>query len=111
ASEKGSGRMRAVSVYVAAAEQFGRWWALLFHQPSAALSDRVITQAFDFNHEHPMLMKSLFGWSNALFAQTLHWVRPATGFRLPAFAVAATIPAILHLCASSLWGRRRALLA
>jgi len=111
ATEKAVGFVRDESVYFAAAEQFARWWALLFHQPSAALSDRVITQAFDFNHEHPMLMKSAFGLSNALFAQTLHWVRPATGFRLPAFAVAATIPALLHLWGSSLWGRRVGLFA
>jgi hypothetical protein len=111
ATEKPVGFVRDESVYFAAAEQFARWWALLFHQPSVALSDRVISQAFDFNHEHPMMMKSLFGWSNALFAQTLHWVRPATGFRLPAFAVAASIPAILHLWGSSLWGRRAGLFA
>jgi hypothetical protein len=98
-------------VYFAAAEQFARWWALLFHQPSLALSDRVISQAFDFNHEHPMAMKMLFGWSHALFAQTLHWVRPAAGFRLPAFAVAALIPALLHLWGSTLWGRRAGLFA
>jgi hypothetical protein len=111
ATEKLVGFVRDESVYFAAAEQFARWWALLFHQPSLALTDRVITQAFDFNHEHPMAMKMLFGWSNALFAQTLHWVRPATGFRLPAFAIAALIPALLHLWGSVLWGRRAGLFA
>ena len=111
ATERAVGFVRDESVYFAAAEQFARWWALLFHQPAAALSDRVIVQAFDFNHEHPMLMKSLFGWSHSLFHQTLGWVRPAAGFRLPAFAVAALIPAILHLWGSALWGRRVGLFA
>jgi hypothetical protein len=111
ATERAVGFTRDESVYFAAAEQFSRWWSLLFHQPGRALSDQVITQAFDFNHEHPMLMKSLFGWSFALFHQTLGWVRPATGFRIPAFAVAALIPALIHLWGSALWNRRAGLFA
>ena len=62
ATERAVGFVRDESVYFAAAEQFARWWAVLFHRPASALSDPVITQAFDFNHEHPMLMKSLYGW-------------------------------------------------
>jgi len=58
-----------------------------------------------------MLMKSLYGWSYALFHQTLGWVRPAAGFRLPAFAVAALIPALVHAWGSVLWGRRAGLFA
>ena len=111
ATERPVGFVRDESVYFAAAEQFSRWWSLLFHRPAAALSDAVITQAFDFNHEHPMLMKSLFGWSHALFHGMLGWVRPAAGFRLPAFAVAALIPALLHAWGSALWGRRAGLFA
>ncbi len=111
ATERPVGFVRDESVYFAAAEQFSRWWALLFHRPGSALSDAVITQAFDFNHEHPMLMKSLFGWSHALFHGLLGWVRPAAGFRLPAFAVAALIPALLHAWGSTLWGRRAGLFA
>ena len=111
ATERPVGFIRDESVYFAAAEQFSRWWSLLFHRPAAALSDGVITQAFDFNHEHPMLMKSLFGWSHALFHGLLGWVRPAAGFRLPAFAVAALIPALLHAWGSAMWGRRAGLFA
>jgi len=111
ATERAVGFVRDESVYFAAAEQFARWWSLLFHRPAAALSDAVITQAFDFNHEHPMLMKSLFGWSHTLFHDMLGWVRPAAGFRLPAFAVAALIPALLHAWGSVLWGRRAGLFA
>ena len=111
ATERPVGFVRDESVYFAAAEQFSRWWTLLLHRPAAALSDAAITRAFDFNHEHPMLMKSLFGWSHSLFHQALGWVRPAAGFRLPAFAVAALIPALLHLWGSALWGRRAGLFA
>ena len=111
ATERPVGFVRDESVYFAAAEQFSRWWALLFQKPGSALSDAVITQTFEFNHEHPMLMKSLFGWSHALFHGLLGWVRPAAGFRLPAFAVAALIPALLHAWGAVLWGRRAGLFA
>ena len=111
ATERAVGFTRDESVYFAAAEQFARWWALLFHRPAAAVSDAVITQAFDFNHEHPMLMKSAFGLSHALFHDALGWVRHAAGFRLPAFAVAALIPALLHAWGSALFGRRAGIFA
>ena len=57
ATERAVGFTRDESVYFAAAEQFARWWAVLLHRPATALSDSSITQAFDWNHEHPMLMK------------------------------------------------------
>ena len=111
ATERPVGFTRDESVYFAAAEQFSRWWTLLFHRPGVALNDATIIQAFDFNHEHPMLMKALFGWSHALFHSMPGWVRPAAGFRLPAFAVAALIPVLLHAWGSALWGRRAGLFA
>jgi hypothetical protein len=39
ATERAVGFVRDESVYFAAAEQFARWWAVLFHRPASALSD------------------------------------------------------------------------
>jgi hypothetical protein len=58
-----------------------------------------------------MLMKELFGISWLVFSKWLGWLRPATAFRLPAFAIAATIPAVLHLFGSTLYSRRAGLFA
>jgi hypothetical protein len=108
ATEAAVGFVRDESVYFAAAEQCARWLQLLFHAPARAVSDAVTTQAFDFNHEHPLGMKLLFGLSWQLFHG---WLRPAAAFRLPAFALAASIPAVLHAWGSVLYGRRAGLFA
>src|SRR6185295_11302904 len=62
-TEKPAGFVRDESVYFSAAESHARWFKLLFSSPSTAFSDQAISQAFDFNHEHPALMKNLFGLS------------------------------------------------
>ena len=110
-TEKSVGFVRDESVYFAAADRFAQWWQLLWSRPGQALSDAAITDAFAFNREHPMAMKSLFGLSRLLFHDVLNWVRPATAYRLPAFALAALIPALLHLFGSSLYSRRAGLFA
>ncbi|HXX32711.1 MAG TPA: glycosyltransferase family 39 protein [Myxococcaceae bacterium] len=111
ATEAAVGFVRDESVYFAAGEQVVRWLRLLVQMPGRAMSDSVTTQAFDFNHEHPLGMKLLFGLSWQLFHQGLGWLRPATAFRLPAFALAATIPAVLHAWGAVLFGRRAGLFA
>ena len=60
-TEQPVGFGRDESVYFHAAEQHGRWFQQLLDSPSAALKDEAITRQFDFNHEHPALMKNLFG--------------------------------------------------
>ena len=111
ATEAAVGFVRDETVYFAAAEQAARWLRYVFQAPSRAFTDALTTQAFDFNHEHPAGMKFLFGISFQLFHEVLGVLRPATAFRLPAFAVAASIPAVLHAWGSVLYGRRAGLFA
>ena len=111
ATEAAVGFVRDETVYFAAGEQVVRWLHYLLVAPGRAVSDAVTSQAFDFNHEHPLGMKLLFGLSWQLFHETLGLVRPAAGFRLPAFALASCIPAVLHAWGSVLYGRRAGLFA
>ncbi|MGO8969661.1 MAG: ArnT family glycosyltransferase [Myxococcaceae bacterium] len=111
ATEAAVGFVRDETVYFAAGEQAVRWLHYLLLAPGRAVSDAITTQAFDFNHEHPVGMKVLFGLSFQLFHEKLGLVRPAAGFRLPAFALAACIPAVLHAWGSVLYGRRAGLFA
>jgi 4-amino-4-deoxy-L-arabinose transferase-like glycosyltransferase len=98
------GFVRDESVYFAAAESYASWFKLLAAAPARALTDEAIVARWDFNHEHPALMKSLFGLSFLLFHQGLG-MTPALAFRLPAFAVAALIPALVYLLGRRLFGR------
>lgn len=103
-TERAIGFPRDESVYFAAAESYARWFQLLLQRPAVALSDSAIVASWGYNAEHPGLMKSLFGLSFLIFHEGLGWARPATAFRLPAFAIAATIPVLCFLLGRRLFG-------
>jgi 4-amino-4-deoxy-L-arabinose transferase-like glycosyltransferase len=105
------GFVRDESVYFVAAESYAAWVQTLFRDPGQALSDAAIVRFFDINHEHPALMKLLFGLSHLIFHRTLGVFKPAAAFRVPAFAVAALIPALSFLLGSSIYGRKAGLWA
>jgi len=111
ATESAVGFTRDESVYFYAGETYARWFQQLFREPARALTDAAIVRAWDYNHEHPVLMKVLFGLSHLLFHDTLGWLRPAAAFRLPAFALSALVPALVFLLGSAVYGRTPALFA
>jgi 4-amino-4-deoxy-L-arabinose transferase-like glycosyltransferase len=111
ATEAAVGFTRDESVYFYAGEGYARWFQQLFREPSRALTDAAIVRAWDYNHEHPVLMKVLFGLSHLLFHETLGWMRSATAFRLPAFALSALVPAVTFLLGSGVYGRTAGLFA
>ncbi|HZH14068.1 MAG TPA: glycosyltransferase family 39 protein [Archangium sp.] len=110
-TESAVGFTRDESVYFAAAEGYADWFRQLFQSPSRALTNASIVRAWDYNHEHPVLMKTLFGLSHLLFHDALEWVRSAMAFRIPAFAFTALVPALSFLFGSALYGRASGLFA
>ncbi len=109
-TESAVGYPRDESVYFAAAEAYAGWFRQLFQSPARALTDAAIVRGWDYNHEHPALMKTLFGLSHLLFHDALG-LRSAPAFRLPAFAFSALIPALSFLFGSALYGRTAGLFA
>nr|WP_153867929.1 MULTISPECIES: glycosyltransferase family 39 protein [Myxococcaceae] len=110
-TERAVGYVRDESVYFAAGQSYAAWLRLLVHAPALALQDASIVRFFEENHEHPVLMKLLFGLSHAVLHEELGLMRPATAFRLPALALNALIPALVYRMGSSLWGRTAGLFA
>ena len=111
ATEKPSGFVRDESVYFAAAEQHARWFQLLLSSPGQAFEDQAISQSFEFNHEHPALMKNLYGLSFLVFHEKLGLMRPAAAFRFPAFLAAALILPLLFSLTRRTFGRAAGVMA
>lgn len=111
ATEKPAGFVRDESVYFAAAEQHARWFQLLLSSPSQAIDDQAISQSFEFNHEHPALMKNLYGLSFLVFHEKLGLMRPAAAFRFPAFLAAALILPLLFSLTRRTFGRAAGVMA
>lgn len=111
ATEKPAGFVRDESVYFAAAEQHARWFQLLVSSPAQAFGDEAIARHFEFNHEHPALMKNAFGLSFLWLHEKLGLLRPAAAFRFPAFLAAAAILPLLYSLTRRRFGRSAGVLA
>ncbi|MHB1844137.1 MAG: ArnT family glycosyltransferase [Deltaproteobacteria bacterium] len=112
ATERAIGFTRDESFYFYAADLYtpwflGLWDALVHGRLIDWFSDANLQRHFWYNTEHPILMKSLFGLSHWLFSEKLAWLRPAAGYRAPAWAVSGLISALLYLFGVELERQRR----
>lgn len=101
ASAGNLGFARDEGFYYHAALDYQRWFDELFDDPTAALSRESIDRHWRYNHEHPALMKTLFGFSWRVFHQRLGWLRPSKALRLPGMLMAA-----LCVYLAVIWGWR-----
>jgi hypothetical protein len=98
---------RDESVYFRAGSQYVGWWRMLFERGSDALQQGAIDSAFGLNHEHPVLMKTLFGVSWWLFHEKWHvFTDASTAFRLPAMMTAGLALWVTYLFGARAWSRQ-----
>lgn len=94
------GYARDEGFYFQAASVYGRWLEQLWSSPGAAIDRKAVDAAWSVNHEHPGLIKALFGLSNLLLHKRLHlFAMEGTSYRFPAMALAGGLIAIVYL-----WG-------
>jgi len=101
------GFTRDETFYFQAGTQYAGWWRMLFEHGSEALRQGAIDPSWSYNHEHPALMKSLFGISEYLLHQKWHLLADAsTGFRLPGMACGAAAVWTTYMFGARAWNRR-----
>ena len=109
ATERAIGFTRDESFYFYAADLYTPWYLglasnLIHGRLLDSFSDAVLTRAFGYNWEHPVLMKTLFGLSHWLFYDKLHLLRSAAAYRAPAWALGGVASALLYLIGLRLFG-------
>lgn len=102
--------------YFHAAHQYIGWFEDLWKNFQTGNLGQSFTQAnvdkhWNYNPEHPVLMKSLFALSHKLFYETLGWMRPSTAMRLPGAASGALVVSIVYLFGRQIFGRAAGLVA
>lgn len=100
ASAHDLGYARDEGFYFHAARTYGRWFEILFAEPSKAIQQAVVDQYWRENHEHPALMKSLFWASQRLLGGRV-FEEEGTAYRFPAMLLSA-----LAVATTFAWGRR-----
>jgi 4-amino-4-deoxy-L-arabinose transferase-like glycosyltransferase len=106
------GFARDEGFYFRAATTYWRWYDLLFTRPSDAFERRAIDSIWSENHEHPPLMKVLFGFSWKLFHEKWHLFSDAsTAFRFPAMAMMGLAMWVTYLFGARAYSRRAGVIA
>ncbi len=96
---------RDESFYFYAGDRAADWWLGLFDPKVDSFTRAAVEAGFGYNHEHPVLMKSLFGLSHRIFHDRLGWVEsPMLSYRLPAFALWGLTLWLTYLIGRSLRG-------
>ncbi len=135
ASGRTQGNVRDEGYYFDAAEQYYGWYGelgdnLLAGHPLRSFARGDIDRWFGYNHEHPALMKTLFGFSWRIFHKcrcnkepgrhpiayakrhrTLELLDEESAMRLPADALIALMAAVLYLWGAAAWSRSAGLVA
>jgi hypothetical protein len=123
------GNTRDEGYYFEAAESYWSWYGdlgdnLLRGKPWLSFTDAAVRRGFENNHEHPALMKSLFGISWRLLHKchcpeqpgrhplgyahrhrTLGLLDEEAAMRLPTHVLVALMAAALYLFAAAAWSR------
>lgn len=84
------GFTRDESFYFHAGREYIDWFRGLWSgRWSQSFTKGVIDEHWSYNHEHPVLMKSLFALSLELFHHKLGWMEASTAMRLPTVVFSA----------------------
>ena len=129
AGSKTQGNVRDEGYYFDAAELYWSWYGelgdnILAGRPLASFTDSAVRRGFEYNHEHPALMKSLFGMSWRLFHKcdcvhqggrhpigyahphrTIPILDEEAAMRLPTHILVAAMAAVLFLFGAGAWSR------
>ncbi|HTQ44979.1 MAG TPA: glycosyltransferase family 39 protein [Polyangiaceae bacterium] len=103
---------RDEGIYFRAGADYFRWWHSLLERGREALQQGAIDGAFNINHEHPPLMKTLFGASEWLLHEKWRvFADASTAFRLPGMMSAGLAIWVTYLFGARAWSRRAGLVA
>jgi Dolichyl-phosphate-mannose-protein mannosyltransferase len=129
------GNTRDEGYYFDAAEQYYGWYAelgenLIHGHPGKSFNRQNVDRWFSYNHEHPALMKTLFGFSWRIFHKcdcpsqpgrhpigyakrhrTLGLLSEEAAMRLPTHVAVAFMAALIFLFGAQAWSRRAGVVA
>lgn len=96
---------RDEGIYVDAAQRYAGWLELLLESPGQALERTAIDSAFTANHEHPPLLKLLFGIGHLAQRELQLFGSDSQSFRFAGMLSAGGLLWLIYLFGTRLYGR------
>ncbi len=111
AGSRDLGMSRDESFYVLAAQDYGAWFEELAEDPSTALTQESIDRGWDYNHEHPGFVKSMFALSWIAHQKWEIFPDDSSAFRFPGMLSAGLLLWLIYIFGSRVFGRSAGLFA
>lgn len=106
------GFSRDEGFYFQSSYEYQRWFKLLLTTPGKAFDRAAIDPIWTTNHEHPSLMKSLFGLSHLYLWDKWKIIEDqSTALRLPGMMMMGLAIMITYLFATQIYSRRAGIIA
>ena len=106
------GFARDEGFYFSAGSSYARWVELLLHDSARALDHSTVDGVWGQNHEHPSLMKTLFGLSHLYFHDKWELFKDgSTAFRFPGMAMSGMALWVTYLFGARVFSRRAGVIA
>ncbi len=106
------GFARDEAFYFRAGQDYARWFALILDGKREAFDATAAGALFAYNHEHPPLMKDLFGLSYTYLHEKHHlFADGSTAFRFPGMCMAGLALWVTYLFGARAYGRWAGLVA
>lgn len=102
---------RDESFYVHASQSYGQWLMLFIDDPQAAAEASVVERFWDYNHEHPSLMKTASAVMWLLHSRFGIFQSDSLAFRFAGMLSAGLLLWLIYIFATRLYGRRVGLVA
>lgn len=95
-AQRDTGFARDEGYYFRTARPYFSWIVKLADSPREALTKSAIDRSFKDTHEHPAMLRVLFGASAKLFHTRLGWISASSALRLPAILLSAIALALIY---------------
>lgn len=105
------GMSRDESMYVHAADQYGRWLELLWSDPSAAMERTNIDRYWKTNREHPPLAKLMFAAGHLFNTHVASFATPSLAYRAGGMLCGGLLLWLIYIFGAQLYGRSAGMMA
>lgn len=100
------GMSRDESFYVDAANRYGAWFESLAEDPDAAMAREAVDRGWNYNHEHPSLVKSMFAFSHLAQERWELFEQPSTAYRFFGMLCGGLLLWLIYIFGARAYGRQ-----
>ena len=105
------GMSRDEGFYVDAANRYAAWFEQLADDPATAMTQEHVDRGWNYNHEHPSLVKSMFALFHLAQESWELFEQPSMSYRFPGMLSAGLLLWLIYIFGARAYGRQTGIFA